>query len=372
MKKFTYSIILILNAVFAAGLLISYLAPVINPARLMVPALFGLAYPYLLVINLALVCYWLIRLRKEILVSLVVILAGWNHMNNLIPLNIRKQEIGEQAAYPRLFKILSYNVRGFDHYQWTHDPGTRNKILHFIEEQDPDIICFQEFFTSPKRGETRAEISAQLKRYPEMAVYYIGDPANRNGSGIATFSRFPIIRQSRIPFNSPSNAAMYTDMLVRDDTIRVFNIHLQSIRFYKENYAFMDTVRLKYSHEQVREIKSIGSRLKTAFALRAEQATMIAGYIRNSPYPVIVAGDFNDTPQSFAYRKIRRGLHDAFRKAGRGFGNTYAGEMPSFRIDYIIYSDPMIPYQCRRIKTDYSDHFPVTTWLYLPETTSAE
>ena len=204
------------------------------------------------------------------------------------------------------------------------------------------------------------------------AVYYTGDQSNRNGFGIATFSRYPIIKKSRIPFNTSFNAAMYTDILFQSDTVRVFNIHLQSINFRQEDYAFMDTVRLKYSNEQIKGIRNIGSQLKKAFTMRAEQSEMIANYIRDSPHPVIVMGDFNDTPQSFAYRKIKKGMHDSFRASGRGFGNTYAGELPSVRIDYIMYSNPIISYQFKRIKIDYSDHFPITTWLYIPRNTGEE
>ena len=372
MGKFTDRIILILNGVFAAALLISYFSPIINPSKFVMVALFGLAYPYLLVLNLVFVCYWLVRLKKEIILSFILILAGWNHLNNLLPLNFRNHDLGSREASPGIFKVMSYNVRGFDLYDWTHDPDTKRKILNFIELQDPDIICFQEFYTSPRKGETLAEISGQLQRYPESAVYYTADRTNRNGFGIATYSRFPIIKRSRIPFNSPSNAAMYTDMLIHQDTIRIFNVHLQSIRFQKDQYAFMDTVRLMYSSDQLKEIRSIGSRLKIAFTLRSEQASMIAGYISESPYPVVVMGDFNDTPQSYAYREVLKGMHDAFRKAGRGFGNTYSGEMPSFRIDYILYSDPLVPYQFERIKTDLSDHFPITSWFSFSETVSAE
>ncbi len=372
MRKITDLIILVLNLLAAAGLLVSYIAPLINPTKLFFPALIGLAYPILLMVNLAFLSYWIIRLKKEVLISLVVILLGWNHLNNLIPLNLGSNHIPEEADTDRTFKVLSYNVKGFGLYRWGHDPETKNNIVGFIEKQRPDIVCFQEYYTSSARGESHAAITRQLKRFPESAVYYTSDRSNRNGFGIATFSSFPIVRRSRIPFNQSANAAMYTDMLIYDDTIRVFNIHLQSIRFRQENYAFMDTVRLKYSSDQVREIKNIGSRLRTAFILRAEQATMIANYVRDSPYPVIVMGDFNDTPQSFAYRKIRKGLHDAFRMSGRGFGNTYAGELPSFRIDHIMYSDPMVPYQSTRIKTGFSDHYPVTTWLYLPAEVSAE
>jgi len=242
----------------------------------------------------------------------------------------------------------------------------RNHILTFIDDRKPDIVCLQEYHTSPVRGESHLAISGHLKHLPESAVYFTSDRNNRNGFGMVTFSRFPIIKQSRIPFTGSINAAMYTDIRILEDTVRVFNIHLQSIRFQKDHYAFMDTVRFKYSADQMREIRRIGSRLRMAFSMRAEQASMINGYIRDSPHPVIVMGDFNDTPQSFAYRKIRRGLYDAFRKSGRGFGNTYAGELPSFRIDHIMYSDPLVPYRFKRIKTNDSDHFPITTLFYLP------
>ncbi|MCK4750956.1 MAG: endonuclease/exonuclease/phosphatase family protein [Bacteroidales bacterium] len=372
MSKIVDRTILILNLLAAFGLLISYLAPLVNPSKFILPALFGLSYPYLLMLNLAILSYWMIRLKKEILISVVVVLLGWNHLNNLLPLNFKASEIPDTVPLSRLFKVLSYNVRGFDIYGWTSDPQIKNEIFNFIEQQEPDILCFQEYYSSPRRGETQSDLSRQLRFLPESAVYYTADHSNRNGWGIATYSRYPIIKKSRIPFNSSSNAAMYTDILVHSDTIRVINVHLQSIKFRQEDYAFMDTVRLKYSNEQLRGIRNIGSQLKTAFSLRAEQADMIFNYIKDAPYPVVVIGDFNDTPQSYAYRKIRRGMKDAFRKAGRGFGNTYAGELPSFRIDYIMYSEPLIPFRFQRIKNDYSDHFPISTWLYHPEPVTSE
>ena len=102
--------------------------------------------------------------------------------------------------------------------------------------------------------------------------------------------------------------------------------------------------------------------------MRAEQAQMIANYIQDSPHPVIAMGDFNDTPQSYAYRKIRKGINDAFRNAGRGFGNTYAGELPSFRIDYILYSDELVATKYVRTKLRFSDHFPIKASLKQSET----
>ena len=193
MTKFADRVVLILNLISAAGLLISYLAPVINPSKFFLPALFGLAYPYLLMVNLAFLCFWIIRLKKEVLLSLVVILLGWNHLNNLLPMASKNHNLPDKELAPRAFKVLSYNVRGFDRYHWTDDPNTRNEIVHFLDEQAPDIVCLQEYYTSVKRGETQAELSRHLSRFSESAIYYIADPANRNGFGIRVKCIFLLI-----------------------------------------------------------------------------------------------------------------------------------------------------------------------------------
>jgi len=364
-KKFIEGLILILNVLVAAALLLSYLAPFINPSRWFLPALFGLAYPYLLILNLIFVCYWLIRLKRQILISFVVILLGWNNLNNLLPLNFRESEMPVNANQERLYKVLSYNIRQFNLYHWTREEAVKERILDFLSKQNPDIICLQEYYVSNRSGETQKNISGKLNDMTESAVYYISDPKYEAGTGIATFSRYPILKKSRIPFNTTFNAAMYTDIQLKSDTVRVFNVHLQSIRFRQEDYAFMDTVRFKYPNQQMRGIKNIGSQLKKAFIMRAEQTEIISSYVRDSPFPVIVMGDFNDTPQSYTYRKIKKGLNDAFRKSGKGFGYTYSGELPNFRIDYIMYGDPFISSGFKRVKKDYSDHYPITTLLYL-------
>jgi len=365
-KKIIQGLILILNSLAALALLISYLAPFINPSKWAIPALLGLGYPYLLYLNLVFVVYWSIRLKRQIIISLLVILLGWNHLNNLIPLNFRESEIPVNVNQERLFKLLTYNIRQFDLYHWTEEDQVKDQILGLVRQENPDIVCFQEYYTANRRGERQEEISERLSFLPESAVYYSTDTKYEAGIGIATFSRYPIVRKSRIPFNTTFNAAMYTDVKLSSDTVRVFNVHLQSVRFRQEDYAFMDTVRFKYPNQQMRGIKNIGSQLKKAFIMRAEQAEIISNYIKDSPYPVIVMGDFNDTAHSYTYRKIKKGLHDAFRRSGKGFGHTYSGELPKFRIDYILYSDPMVSEEFKRIKEDYSDHYPISTSIYLP------
>ena len=129
MGKFTDRVILILNILGAIAMFMAYLAPFVNPARMVIPALFGLAYPYLLMVHLAFICFWLIRLKKEILISIIVVVLGWNQLNNLIPINFRTSEIPVNSSQDRYLKALSYNVRGFDIYKWSKEPEAKKEIF---------------------------------------------------------------------------------------------------------------------------------------------------------------------------------------------------------------------------------------------------
>jgi len=142
--------------------------------------------------------------------------------------------------------------------------------------------------------------------------------------------------------------------------VRIFNNHLQSIRFNKNNYSFITNSKALKDDERLREIKDISFRLRDAFIKRASQAKILSKHIQNSPFPVIVCGDFNDVPVSYTYRKMRKNLDDSFIEAGRGIGTTYMGKFPSFRIDFIFHSKEI---QCTRFdipNIKLSDHYPIT------------
>lgn len=363
MRKIAGKLILYVNILVAVLLLLSYTAPFINPGVLLFPAFLGLAYPYLLLINLVFLIYWIIRFRKELVVSLIAILIGWGHLMNFLPLNFAGEKETTNGGNETSVSIMSYNVRLFDQYKWSKEENSNAGIFTLINENEPDILCLQEFYTRNRMGQRESDVRRSLKNYPYFSVYYTVQNGPNSGVGIATFSKFPIVKTSRIPFNNTMNQAVYTDIKAGEDTIRVFNIHLQSIRFGQRNYNFLDTLSLKTSNGQLEEVKDIGMRLKDAFVRRADQSKIIHNYIVDAPHPVVVAGDFNDTPTSYSYRKIKKGLDDAFREAGRGFGNTYAGELPSYRIDFILYSKDLEATRFRRIKTRYSDHFPVISDL---------
>lgn len=358
------------------GLILSYLSVYINPKDLWIVALLGLAYPYLLALNLIMIIYWSVQLKKEILISLITILIGWNNLQNFIrpPVlsNLNSNRRESKTEYLKdtgntvMIDFLSYNVRLFNYYKWLETPGAKDGILRLISERKPDILCLQEIFLTGEKG--TLTIDSLRNKTGKATFSHVTWALRKNGKknyGIATFSRFPIVNKGDIRFPNTINLSIFTDIKINNDTIRIYNNHLQSVRLRKQSYSFLKTFNHIDEEEAIDEIKDISLRLKHAFTLRAKQANVIARHIKNSPYPVMVCGDFNDTPVSYSYHKIRGKLKDAFVESGTGIGNTYLGRFPSYRIDYILHSDNIKSSHFKTIRVNYSDHYPVTCNLYL-------
>jgi len=304
--------------------------------------------------------YWILRFKKEFLISFIVIIIGINHFNDFIPIRLGKINTkGFLKENLQQIKILSYNVRLFNSYEWLSDPGTNQNIINFIRSEHPDIICLQEFYTSTKVDYQPEKIREYFSETPYNYIQYSYKNGKNSGNGIATFSRYPIINQGTIGFPETYNETIFTDIVVEKDTIRIYNNHLQSIELQRRNYNFLDTIKFRYDDEQMREIKDISSRLKTAYIKRSLQVDAISSHIKSSPFPIIVCGDFNDTPISYSYRKMRRGLKDAFISSGQGTGNTYQGIFPYFRIDYIFHDKNFKPLLFEKVESRLSDHYPI-------------
>ena len=183
------------------------------------------------------------------------------------------------------------------------------------------------------------------------------DSSGKTSPGILTISKYPIINRGDIVHPESSSLTIFTDLVINSDTIRIYNNHLQSFRLRRMEKSFLAEIG---ADKGMYEIKSISKLLKKGFADRAAQSKSVKEHIENSPYPVIVCGDFNDTPVSFSYRKIRNGLLDAFVEAGSGAGFTYRDKYPPNRIDYILYDDTFNCTGFSLNRVDYSDHYPIT------------
>lgn len=348
------------NHFVVVALLISYLAPRVSPQNFWFIAFFGLAYPILVFINLLFVLYWALQLKKRAVYSLIVVLSGWMLLYRFIQLsNTSKSE-----RQNKMIKIMSYNVKLFDLYNWTNNKQTRTKIFNLLIDEAPEIACFQEFFHRDSSDFCNTDSLKNMNGWKYAHVVYTSNARFSQHFGIATFSKYPIINTGKVDFGyKGNNICIFSDIKTGKDTVRVYNMHLQSIAFSKDDYKYAEDLQKDVEKENIVRSKNILKRLKRAFIKRSLQADLIAESIRQSPYPVIVCGDFNDTPSSYTYNTISKNLMDSFIESGNGLGKSYSGAFPSFRIDYILHNDKFKSYDFRTLKEELSDHYPVVTYL---------
>lgn len=359
LKKLINHILFLLNIIVALSLLIAYLGTHISPAVFWPFAFFGLSFPYLLAVNILFLFYWIFLWKKWVLIPLIVIILGFNHIKYTLPVFRSKTETSQKKGND--LKVLSYNVRAFNLYDWLNDPNTNKGILNFIRSEHPDVICLQEFYSGRVLEQPSINYIRLFGEHPYKHIEYTSKEKH-SGHGIATLSKYPIVRKGVIPFKNSRNVTIYTDILFKGDTIRIYNNHLQSVRFREQNYRMLDSLKIGRNHPEMEEIKDISSKIKNAYIQRADQTDLVKAHLKNSPYPVIICGDFNDTPVSYTYNKLRKGMNDAFIKAGKGRGNTYNGK-PPLRIDYILYSSEFEAISFEKVEAVLSDHFPIIAVL---------
>lgn len=349
LRNFLHKILVAFSLVFVFALLLAYASVYISPAKFVFPAFCGLAYPYLLLINLFFVFYWIYRKRWSAVIPLFVIILGWGHFTKYFALGLSSGDTITSEV-----KVMSYNVRYFNRYNWNKDPDAAYAMLDLINKEDVDIVCFQEFLVRKKDGITLDVLKSRLSKMP---YFYVNTKGN-----LAIFSKYSISQSRDIEFPlSHSATGFYSDVMMGRETVRVFNCHLESNRFSKEDYDFINNLKKNAEEKNIEGAKGIGRRLAYAFNKRALQADKMEKLIKESKYRQIVCGDFNDSPISYSYKKIRGDLSDSFIEKGFGLGATYIGDFPSFRIDYIFHSSDLECISFKKIKRKYSDHYPIIT-----------
>lgn len=261
---------------------------------------------------------------------------------------------------------MTYNVHNFKRYGAKNDVSTKHEILELINDQQPDIIGIQEFYTRYK-GEY--DMRDSITKIMGANNYYF-EPFNFNSIeaiGMAVFSKFPIVGKGLIHLaddKTSSNQCLYVDIKKGEKIFRVYSVHLQSIKFNPEDYKYLDSVS-KRGKTDMQSTKRLGGKLKTAFIKRSEQVFKIKAHAAQCPYPYVISGDFNDTPTSFAVNQMAKGLKNAFREKGSGFGRTYNGDFPNYQIDYIMASPQFDVASYQIIEKKLSDHFPLRSDLIL-------
>ena len=361
-------IMVAVNLIFIGLLVSSYLSLYISPVKFWPLAFAGLAYPVILLCNLFFVLFWLVFLKKYFILSLITILLGYNQAKSYIKFSGSEHKL----SFENSLKVMSYNVRLFDLYNWRNesDKTTRKEIFNLIKSESSDILCIQDYYSGAGKHADFADTISQQSGYKYHSVELFDKKAKGLPYGLAIFSKYPIIGTKKLEFpNSKVNFCQSCDVRIGKDTIRIMNLHFESVKFGKEDYNFVSEITATpAANENIKKgSMAIFGKMKHAFMKRAVQSETVAEYIRNSPYPVILAGDFNDTPVSYSYRQIANELDDTFVDEGKGLGQTHAQMLPLLRIDYIFHSKTLQTVEHKIINIDYSDHFPIVTRFILPD-----
>ena len=353
-------------ALAGIGLVLSFLACRINPDIIFFPALFGLAFPLLFLAGFLLFLFNLALLRKRCLFFLACLLLNYGNLQNTLQVKGSPEPSPESGKFPGDIKLMTYNVRLFDFYR-TADPEEgkiKNEILAFIQEQKPDIICFQEYYESKGKG---FDITSVLRE----AGYRNSTNPELSGRGFLygnrIYSRFPIIQEGSVADMSRFDA-VYADLQIGKDTLRVYNLHLASNRFDKTDQEFVSSISSPladashYKKGATRMLK----KMKAAVRQRNQQLQNVILHAESldAPRRQIICGDLNDQAVSYTYSYLeRKGFHDAFVEQGQGMGQSYKGLYPSYRIDYILHRGGIHIKYFNTWKVDYSDHRPLSAIL---------
>lgn len=334
-----------LNILLIVVTFIAYVLPFLAPKIFPLLSVITLFMPLFLILNGLFFGYWAIQLKKRMMLSGLVLLIGITFINKFYKFSAK-----EYPATEKDFVVMSYNVRLFNLFKWQDKADIPQTILEFVNDKNPDILCIQEYSNSAH---------VDFKVYPHRTIFMEG---NQIKTGQAIFSKFPIIEQGKISFPNSNNNVVYADIKKGKDIIRVYNMHLQSIKISPDVNEISENI------DVINKEKSqlLFNRISKAFKQQQQQAEILKDNLRECKYPVIICGDMNNSAFSYVYRLIKGSLKDGFEEAGTGFGQTYRFKYYPARIDYIFADREM---KVKKFETfpefDNSDHYPIMAKLSL-------
>jgi len=365
-RTFFLRFVIVLNVGLAAVFLLACLAPYLDPRKWWFISWLGFIFPVLLLLLFMSVFFWVLFKPRYSLLLVIVLLIGWKSISVFFAFHLPHEFNYKKPA--DVLRVVTWNVARFIEIKKNNNTGSqiRSKMMEQLLDQDADILCLQEFHSSASSDyyDNISYIRKKL-RYPYFYFSFDEDGSKQYYSSII-FSRVPIIDSGIVYYPSPSlhEPLIHADIKFNADTVRIFTTHLQSVQLKKRDYERINEIK-NYEDSIVSNSRTIFSKLKKAIERRSVQAKVIKDQLRQSTYPVIFCGDFNDVPNSYTYFTVRGNLQDAFLEKGSGIGRSFTSISPTLRIDYILTSKDFSVLQFDRNKKKYSDHYMLVTDLKL-------
>ena len=347
----------VLMLIVAGLLILSYASIVVNPAKVWLISLVGIFFVPLSVLNLILLLWALKRRSKSFLIPLLALLPAFFFVGRYVQVDSDEDRIARMSHTGNTLKVVSYNVGRFalDNGEFSSRSDCVDSVFAFILDQDPDIICLQEFHTSDVDN-IRSLLRRRMSDY--KAEYYLF-PSGNGAFGNITLSRIPVKNKGVIKFDGSANLAIYTDYSHNGRDFRVYNCHFESY-----NISMSGLLRA-ITGKNSGIFAETGNKMKRSITRRPKQVDQVFSDIEKCPLESFVCGDFNDNPMSYTYYRMTRGRKDAFVEAGDGFGATFATLWPVLRIDYVLFPERFKAVSHEIPRVPYSDHYPVVTEIEL-------
>lgn len=371
-RKFTKHSIVVCNVLVSSSMLFLYVLPKSNQSFFWIVNLVALIFPFLLLVQLGFLLFWFFAKRKLTLIPIVTLLLCWPFIHSLFSIS-KNAKPGQGTA----FSMASWNVHLFNFYE--NDGNLDKGMMEQAAGFKADVLALQELVFSI---DSTSHMS--LDNVRKKLGYKYAIAGNDRGFGVHTnagkrneryfafcvalFSNYPIIRWQKVQsLREYNHTFIWADVTIGKDTLRFFNVHLQSMHFAKDDYDFIETIDNKGIEEVKKAGRNIIKKMRNANVQRAIQVNAVKEEVLKSPYPVVLCGDFNDVPNSYAYQTINDVLHDAFIKKGNGIGRTFMKLSPTLRIDFMFYSPALTVEQFHVVPHSLSDHRPLNARFLIPQ-----
>ncbi len=357
-------VMMVFSVAVAIGVVASCLARWIHPASYGFMSAAGLVVPVFFVANFLCLLYWVIRWRIGVFLPLAIFIAGLFGVTMFFKPHLT-QSYANYTQDRSLVSVATYNVQGMMRTVQGSSGRLRSsmrEVISVVDSLRTDILCMQEFQSTRQNPASRFEDALPVYNY-KRTHFNIRSTEIDHGWGNAIYSKFPIVNSGHIDFDGTNNSILWADVAVNRDTIRVFNAHLQTTSIKAGDEQYIAQLGFVGDSTRTTRARQLLSKLTHNYIIRATQADTLATRIAASPHPVVVCGDFNDTPMSYSYNLIAHHLKDSFREAGQGYGYTYRGFFNLMRIDFVLHSRSLDAVDYLSPSFDNSDHNPVLVRL---------